>query len=291
MVKKLTFLISLFFLVFSLPQLWAYDDNFTIDTLYGQSPLNMGYAWNYAPVEHPIKQSNPADCKPFAVGNLSSGNLSLQVGLPAFSSGVDVYLAIQVSSVADGTIFLIDHNNNILPVSTALPPWKTNVSTVIDESLYGDIPIFLLPSGLYNLYLVVIPAGETDFTHYYFWSTSFNMDGTIDTSGAYKITNTVDATDCGEGIYTYSTIFYFTQNGNNIRVSGSDYDGDPFVLTGTLNGNRLSVSGSYKEDSGTTNLTANLNVSGSSFNGSISWTWSNEYFSCSGSDEISGIKQ
>ncbi|MCD6402168.1 MAG: DUF1566 domain-containing protein, partial [Anaerolineales bacterium] len=130
-------------------------------------------AWNYAPVVHPIKQSNPADCKPFAVGDLSSGNLSLQVGLPAFSSGVDVYLAIGFSDA----LFLVDGSNALQSASglSVLPKWKTNVSTAIDESLYGDIPTSLLPAGVYNLYIVVVPTGETDFSHYYFWATSFSV--------------------------------------------------------------------------------------------------------------------
>lgn len=144
-----------------------------INTLSGQSPLNTGYTWHHPPEERPIKQTNPADCKPFAVGDLSSGNLNLQVGLPAFSSGVDVYLAIGFSDV----LFLIDSSNVLHPASglAVLPSWKTNVSTDICESLYGDIPISGLPPGLYNLYLAVTPAGGTDFSSYYFWATSFNI--------------------------------------------------------------------------------------------------------------------
>ena len=47
--------------------------------------------------------------------------------------------------------------------------WKTSVSfTDIDESLYGDVPLSALPSGLYNLYIAVTPTGETDFSHYYY---------------------------------------------------------------------------------------------------------------------------
>ena len=145
-----------------------------IDTLYGQSPLNMGYVWNYLSVEHPIKQTNPADCKPFAVGDLSSGNLSLQVGLPAFSSGIDVYLAI---GFADA-LYLINGANGLQPAAglTALPKWKSNNTAAINESLYGNISTSLLPAGIYNLYVLVVPAGETDFSHYYFWATNFTVN-------------------------------------------------------------------------------------------------------------------
>ena len=148
-----------------------YDAPVLLETI--QTPLNMGYVWNYPSVAQPINQATPATCKPFAVGDLSSGNLNLQVGLPAFSSGVDVYLAIGFSDA----LFLVDGSNALQSASglSVLPKWKTNVSTAIDESLYGDIPTSLLPAGVYNLYVVVVPTGETDFSHYYFWATSFSV--------------------------------------------------------------------------------------------------------------------
>ncbi len=130
-------------------------------------------AWNYPPVENPLLLPDPANCKPFAVGDLMTGNLSLQVGLPPFSAGVDIYLAVECF----GSFYLINGSNEFklfTPAMTELPQWKTNASFVdINEPLYGDIPLALLPSGLYNLYIAVVPTGETDFSHYYFWSTYF----------------------------------------------------------------------------------------------------------------------
>lgn len=119
------------------------------------------------------------------------------------------------------------------------------------------------------------------------------ITGSNDVSGSYKITNTVDAADCGEGVYTYSRMWNVTQNGNNITISGSDGYGKLFVLTGTLNGNTLSVSGSYNDGAGTTTLTGRLIVSGNrnTFSGSATWTWANKYYSCSGSNNFSGVKQ
>jgi hypothetical protein len=131
-------------------------------------------AWSYSPVESPMKQPDPADCRPFAIGDVSSGNVNLQIGLPPFSGGVDIYLALQSDAVDPNTLYMIDDCNVVQPASTVLPPWKTSVSfTDIDESLWGDIPLSALPSGLYNLYIAVTPTGETDFSHYYFWATYF----------------------------------------------------------------------------------------------------------------------
>jgi len=136
-------------------------------------PTNQS-AWNYPLVVNPVIESNPANCQPFAVGDLSTGNLSLQIGLPEFSSGVDVYLAI---GFADA-LYLVDGASELQPAAglTTLPKWKTNNSAAIDESLYGDIPISLLPAGMYNLYTLVVPTGETNFSHYYLWATSFNIN-------------------------------------------------------------------------------------------------------------------
>ena len=178
--------------------------------------------------------------------------------------------------------------------------WSSGINLCCQTALidFSSYSIFdhVLPPGTYTFYFGVDlnPDGVIDLPLYYDSVVVTIEEPTHDSndiSGAYKITNTVDATNCGEGVYTYSAIFNVTQNGNNISVSGNDYDGDPFVLTGTLNGNSLSISGSYSEDGGTTNMTANLTVSGNSFSGSITWTWASTYFSCSGSDTISGVKQ
>ena len=127
---------------------------------------------SYPPQANPLLQSEPAHCKPFAVGDLTTGDLDLQVGLPPFAAGVDVYLALEYA----GSWFVIDSCNALKPLSTLteLPRWKTHVgAAAINKSLYGNIPLSLLPSGLYNVYLVVTPTGDTDFSHYYFWSTYF----------------------------------------------------------------------------------------------------------------------
>jgi len=139
------------------------------------TPSNQS-ACNYPEVVQPIIQTTPATCKPFAIGDLSTGNLNLQVGLPAFSSGVDIYLAIQSAAMADGALLLIDQNKNILPFTTYFPKWKINNTAAINESLYGNIPISLLPAGMYNLYTLVVPTGETNFSHYYLWTTYFNIN-------------------------------------------------------------------------------------------------------------------
>ncbi len=55
---------------------------------------------------------DPALEKPFASGNISSGILSLKVGLKEFANPVDIYIAISYSGLP-GDIFFIDSSNGL----------------------------------------------------------------------------------------------------------------------------------------------------------------------------------
>jgi hypothetical protein len=132
-------------------------------------------AWSYAPTVAAVSLPDPADCRPFAVGDLTTGTLSLHIGLPGFSGGVDVYVGFQSNdALSPGVIYVVDETGSIVELSNGMPAWRTNVnSTAINEALFGNIPLADLPPGLYNLYLLVVPTGETDLSNYYFWATYF----------------------------------------------------------------------------------------------------------------------
>jgi hypothetical protein len=132
-------------------------------------------AWSYTPTVAPVSLPDPADCRPFAVGDLTTGTLSLQIGLPGFSGGVDVYVGLQSNdALSPGVIYVVDKTGAIVELSAGMPAWRTNVnSTAINEALFGNISLADLPPGLYNLYLLVVPTGETDLSNYYFWATYF----------------------------------------------------------------------------------------------------------------------
>jgi len=192
------------------------DTDLTISSPASQS------VYNYSSTVDPVKKSNPADCKPFAVGDLDSGNINLQVGLPAFSSAVDIYLAIQSNVIVGGALLLVDHDKNLLPVSTVLPKWKSNVSSSINESLYGDISASLLPPGVYSLYVLVVPAGEKNFSHYYFWTTSFS----INTEPKLVLYEKSSSSLFGGGDYNKISFPYFCERPScykqsNVTVLGS----------------------------------------------------------------------
>ena len=130
------------------------------------------HTYFYLPVKHPVLNINPASAKPFAVGDLQSGLLSLKVGLKAFTNPVDIYLAISYSGYPDD-IFLIDSSNGLQ--KNLIVPWKKNQKTAINESLFGRIKKNNLPEGIYTLYTLVVPANATNLDNSYLWTTSFNI--------------------------------------------------------------------------------------------------------------------
>lgn len=105
-------------------------------------------------------------------------------------------------------------------------------------------------------------------------------------AGTWSISEVVDASDCGEGIYTTTYSITVTQSGSSISVV------TPVgTFSGTVSGNSLSWTGSYPEDGGTTtidSLTGNL--SGSTISGTSSWSWTDGAFSCSGTTTWTGTR-
>jgi len=134
--------------------------------------------FTYEPVAEPQFASIPAECKPFAAGNLSSGKIDLKVALPPFAGPVDVYLGIQATPISPFEIFLLvpaqPFGYNIVPYSTAgLIPWKQSLADAISQAFFGEIPIQGLPAGPYTLYTLVTPAGS--FGNYYLWISTFTI--------------------------------------------------------------------------------------------------------------------
>jgi len=128
--------------------------------------------FSYEPAEHPKAGVTAADMQPVGVGSvaLAGENVALQVVLPQFDGPVDVYCALQAPSVNPET-FLINSDLSLSTLSSGLVKWKDNVTTPIEESLYGIIPVKGLPPGTYYVYLMVTP--HADLGKYTLYSTSF----------------------------------------------------------------------------------------------------------------------
>jgi len=104
-------------------------------------------------------------------------------------------------------------------------------------------------------------------------------------SGVWSITETVNATACGEGTYTDTYNITVTQNGSDLTVS------TPVgVFDGQIDGNQLEWEGSYSEDGGIVEVDLTLTVNGNSLTGSSTWTWSDGVASCAGTTSVSGVR-
>ena len=103
-------------------------------------------------------------------------------------------------------------------------------------------------------------------------------------SGTWSITENVNATACGEGVYVDSYTATAVQSGSTVTVSAGG-----IVRTGALSGSTLTYSTTYSQDGGTVNSTGTMVFSASNVSGSANWTWSGAGQSCAGSSVISGV--
>lgn len=106
----------------------------------------------------------------------------------------------------------------------------------------------------------------------------------VDVAGVWNMTATVVSDSCGgSGSNTYQVTI--TQSGNALtaQLRGG-------FLSGTINGNRIDLSGTVSEGGGTTTVSMTLTVSadGRSMQGSDDWSWTDGSQNCSGSDSLSG---
>jgi photosystem II stability/assembly factor-like uncharacterized protein len=108
----------------------------------------------------------------------------------------------------------------------------------------------------------------------------------VDVSGVWDMTATVEYDTCGgSGSDTYQVTI--EQSGSALTV---DWSG--FFLSGTINGNRIDLSGTVPEGGSTTTVSVTLTVSadGGSMQGSDDWNWTDGRQYCSGSDSLSGTR-
>ncbi|MDH3726720.1 MAG: right-handed parallel beta-helix repeat-containing protein [Myxococcales bacterium] len=108
----------------------------------------------------------------------------------------------------------------------------------------------------------------------------------VDVAGEWEMTTTDVIDSCG-GRVPYTFPMTITQNGNALTA---EFPGGP--LTGTICGDQVRLSGSFPEDDGTATVSVALIVSadGDSMQGSDSWSWTDGFTDCSGSDSLSGTR-
>jgi predicted outer membrane repeat protein len=107
-----------------------------------------------------------------------------------------------------------------------------------------------------------------------------------DVAGVWRMNSTVVIDDCGER-ENQTFRMAITRNGNGLTAVTPELE-----FNGTICGNQIRMSGSFPEDEGTVTVNATLDVSadGQSMEGSDTWTWTDGFESCSGSDSLSGTR-
>lgn len=106
-------------------------------------------------------------------------------------------------------------------------------------------------------------------------------------AGNWSVNGTDDATNCGEGVTSFSVNVRIEQSGNTLTVtiSGEEY-------TGTLSGSQGTWSGSYPDDGGTTaeQYTVTFANNNTTLTGGSTWSWTDGVTSCTGSTQVTGSK-
>jgi hypothetical protein len=111
--------------------------------------------------------------RPFAVGDVASGVLSLSVGLPAFDGPVDVFLGLFAPSIDSENVFVFRPDRSMQHLSQGLVPWRANTTGPVGEMIFEGLPTASLPEGPYSLYLLLTPQGRLDT--FYLWETQFSV--------------------------------------------------------------------------------------------------------------------
>ncbi len=140
-----------------------------------QLPLpDARYEVLYKVMRGPTVASDPLVARPFTAFIDSSNILRLNINLPEFSSGVDLYAGVFIPTINPDNVYQIaeDDSLRIAPIPIK---WKSAVTTAVQKSsLWGDLDITGWPRGEYFLYLISVPEGGSVFGgKYYSYHTSF----------------------------------------------------------------------------------------------------------------------
>ena len=101
-----------------------------------------------------------------------------------------------------------------------------------------------------------------------------------------------DTSTCEDSGATGTSTVTVTQNGNDVTVVNAAVGS---TLTGTISGGRLSLTGSYPMQGGTTHVQGadiTLVENGDSFSGTMNWSWTHDvYADCAGYTTLNGTRQ
>ncbi len=147
----------------------------------------------------PVVHTVAGKASPIGLGSVVAGgdDLTVRIGLPEFSSPVDVYLALDWPAVDPLNIYLVNGLNQLSPLSSGLVKWKENQTGPISEIAMSLASMTALPPGTYKFYLVVTPAGSTEY--FYRWKAEVSSTTlVVDTFGNGVVTSNIGGINCGD---------------------------------------------------------------------------------------------
>ncbi len=157
------------------------ENNKNLKYAYKRSPYSYYYismpsgphTFYYPTISTPEIASSSENCKPFSVGDIDSGIINIQIGLPNFTAPADIYLAVSAPPSIEN-IYVIWKDNSLHPLSEGISPWKENTIAGMMKIIYRDIPTQIIPEGTYYLWVLVTPH-DGNFNNYYLWQTDFTI--------------------------------------------------------------------------------------------------------------------
>lgn len=185
-------------------------------------------------------------------------------------------IALNWSDVSDEDSYTIQRSLNSGTGFTTITTVSANVTSYSDSGLTPN-------TTYYYRVFASNSNGNSGFSNEASAQTEQSSTTPADFAGIWHIRETVDATNCGEGVYLDAWTAQVSQTG--VSISILDSAGDTYQ--GTVSGNTASWTGSFPDDGGTTTITSlTLTISGDTISGSSTWTWTNGVDNCSGTTQI-----
>jgi len=134
------------------------------------------YELEYRSMPRPIVASDPVVARPFTAFIDATNTLKLRIDLPKFSSNVDLYVGLFIPRLDPNNLYQIA-SDLTLQVSVNPIKFRSNLSTAVTSSLWGDLDTTGWPRMEGFVYLIAVPEGYPFFgTTYYSYQTSFIVE-------------------------------------------------------------------------------------------------------------------
>jgi hypothetical protein len=149
--------------------------------------------FNYAGVVSPVSSVAAGGARPVGLGQVATGGSTVDVtlGLAQTTGPVDVYWGFQING---GDIFILTAGGQFQSVSAGVVPLFAGSTGNFNQSLFGPINLNVLPAGNYNIYMLIAPAGSTDFASFYLYITSFATSPALLATAQWTGSGHADAT-------------------------------------------------------------------------------------------------